>query len=105
MLGQLLLASVVDQQAIRTKPDSSRAKVWRQPAVVHEVLDRNAAGDLGEIGYKPPVAAPPEALAAHHGQPLRGGLGEDLVDGGKEVRSPHVPGITTEGRLPPCHIG
>src|SRR5215469_13561552 len=105
MLGQLLLASVVDQQAIRTKPDTRRAEVWRQPAVVHEVLDRNAAGDFGEVSDKPPVAAPPDALAAHHGQPLRGGLGENLVDGRTQVRFALPHATPSEPRLPPCHIG
>ena len=103
-LFQLLLAPVVDQQAIGAEPDSGRGAVCCQLAVMHEMPDRDAAGDLSEVGDEPPVASPPDALTAHHREMACGGLGEHVIDGGQEVRLPHVPGVTPEGRLPPRHI-
>jgi hypothetical protein len=93
----LFLALVVDQQAIGGEPGSRRAPVGCQRAVVGEVTDRDAAGDLSEVGDEPPVAAPPGTLAAHHRQLLGGGLGERLVYGGKEAGSPQVRSTAAEG--------
>src|SRR5215472_8859648 len=112
--AQPLLPAVVDQQAVWAQPDTRRLAVGRQPAVVHEVTDRDAAGDLSEVSDKPPMAAPPETFAAHHrllpgagrGELLPGaGRSKQFVDGGQEVRLPHVAGVTPEGRLLPRHIG
>ena len=100
----MLLATVVDQQAVCAKPDPLRPAVGRQHAVVYEVTDRHAAGDLGEVGDEPPVAAPLEAFAAHHRLLPGVGRREQLVDGAQEVWLPHVSGVTAEGRLPPCHV-
>jgi hypothetical protein len=102
---QPLLAAVVDQQAVCAKPDSRRPAVGGQPAVMHEMTDRDAAGDLSEVSDKPPMAAPPGAFAAHHRLLPGTGRGEQFIDGGQEVRLPHVAGVTPEGRLLPCHIG
>jgi hypothetical protein len=103
-LCQLFLPSVVDQQPIRAQPGSRRALVHRQLAVVHEVADRDPAGQLSEVGDEPPVAAPPGALTAHHRDALGSGPGEDLVDGGEEARPPHVARISPECFFPPRHI-
>ncbi len=75
-----------------------------QLAVMHEMPGGKAAGQLGEVRDEPPVAAPPEALAAHHDRPLQLALREDLVDRGKKVRLPHVAGITAEGGLAPGSV-
>ncbi|WP_192581541.1 hypothetical protein, partial [Micromonospora sp. AMSO12t] len=40
--------------------------VEHAPAVRHQVGHRHAAPQHGDVGDQPPVAAPPDALAAHH---------------------------------------
>jgi hypothetical protein len=73
-----------------------------QPAVGHEVEDRHVPAEDGDVGDQPPVAPPPDALAAHHGDGRRVRLVEDLVQGGGELRRPGVGGVGGElGDGPP----
>src|SRR5207248_1693047 len=98
------LAVVVDQQAVLAEPDPGRCPVRGQLAVMHQMPDGETAGEFGEVCDEPPVAAPPQTLAAHDGCAFRAGLGEDLVYRGEELRLPHVAGVTAERRLAPGHI-
>jgi hypothetical protein len=50
------------------------------------------------------VAAPPECLAAHHGRRCPGGLFQQLVHGGREVRLPGVGGIPAKGVVAPDDV-
>ena len=58
----------IDQQAVVAQPQAGRQAVLLEPAVVHQVADRHAADGGHEVGQHPPVAAPPQALGAHHGR-------------------------------------
>ena len=71
------------------------------PPVVQQVLDRRAAGGHGEVGEQPPVAAPPQALRAHHRRAIGAGLDEHLVHRGLEAVGPHVRGVAAEHVLAP----
>jgi hypothetical protein len=67
-----------------------------EPAVVHEVADLLAARGGHEVGQHPPVAAPPQALRAHHGRAVRIGQGQHLVHRGPERRAAHVRGVASQ---------
>lgn len=53
--------------------EGCRRLMRRTPAGRHEVLDQYAAHQLHVVGNQPPAAAPPHALAAHHGGRLGAG--------------------------------
>jgi hypothetical protein len=54
VLAELLLASVVNQQAVGVKPGSRRTAVRCQRAVVQQMPDRYVAGHLREVGDQHP---------------------------------------------------
>jgi hypothetical protein len=78
--------------------------VLLDPPVVHEVADVDAAGGRDEVRDQPAVAAPPQALRAHHDHLASGRLGEHAVDGVEEVGRPHVLGVAAEHVLAPRHV-
>jgi deazaflavin-dependent oxidoreductase (nitroreductase family) len=67
-LQQRGLAGVVDEQAVVAQPQAGGQAVLLETAVVHEVADREAAGDRGEVRDQTAVTAPPQALRAHDRQ-------------------------------------
>ncbi len=104
LLQQCRLARVVDEQAVVTPPQAGGQAVLLEPAVVQQVPHRHPSRGRDEIGDHPPVAAPPQALGAHHGGGLGAGLGEHLVHGGDERGGSHVRGVAAKHVLPPGHV-
>jgi hypothetical protein len=79
--------------------------VFLGPAVVQQVPDRHLARGRYEVGQQPAVAAPPQALRAHHCRGIGAGLGEHLVHRGQEALGPHVRGVAAEHVFAPRGVG
>src|SRR5829696_10171288 len=92
---------VVDKHTFGRQAGSSRHRVFGEPTVVVEVEHRNAAGERGEVCDQAAMAAPPLALAAHHGG--RGCLqfSEQAADCLEELGAAHVVGVRAKGVYPP----
>jgi hypothetical protein len=73
-----------------------RRHVLDDPAVVEDVLDRDAVDQHEVVGEQPSMAAPPHRLRAHHGDVARPGEREQLVDSGAELAGAHVVGVGPE---------
>jgi hypothetical protein len=104
-LRQRRLARVVDEQAVVAQPKAGGEAVLLEPAVVQQVPDRHVARRRHEIGQQTAVAAPPQALGAHHGRAVQRGLGQQLVHRGEELPGAHVLGVAAEHLLAPGDIG
>src|SRR4051812_31804503 len=91
-------ADVVDQAGAVASDAVGRTGL-AEAAFVHEMADVGAANQGGEVGDEATVAPPPQALGAHHGRRLRGGLIEDLVECDREVGRRHVVGVGTEAAV------
>ncbi len=72
---------VVDQQSVIPHTHSVDGLMCYQPAAMHQMPNVHPASQLHEVGDQPSMAAPPHALAAHHGRRPRSSLtGASLRD-------------------------
>src|SRR6202044_273802 len=98
------LARVINEQAVIPPPQAGEKPVIFQPSVVQEMPDLHLTYRRDEIGEQPAVAAPPQALRAHHGRDIRVGLDEHLIGRGEKTVGPHMRRVTPEHLFSPDHV-